>query len=177
MKALWTALALIALAVTPLRAEPPGVVVNGRTDSNLMQTLQTYDNVVIRYGAGGYVDGMLQTMAYLRDHPEKHITIDGECVSACTLLLAQSVSRTNVCYTANARFSFHSAYYEEAAAGAQGTSKVRDPKYNSAMLVKFNPSMRQWIIRTRAYSQIDTYQTMSYAEATKFRDMRCDRGI
>lgn len=176
MKALWTALALVALAVTPLRAEPTGVVVNGRTDSNLMQTLQTYDQIVIRYGAGGFVDGMLQTMAYLRVHPEKRIVIDGECVSACTLLLASSVSRANVCYTRNARFSFHSAYYEEAAAGGPA-SKVRDPKYNSAMLRTFNPSMRQWIIRTRAYSQIDTYQTMSYAEATRFRDMRCDSGI
>jgi hypothetical protein len=103
MKPLLAALALIVLAVIPLRAEPTGVVVNGRTDSNLMQTLQTSDQIVIKYGSGGYVDGMLETMAYLKANPNKHIVIDGECVSACTLLLATSVSRNSVCYTSNAR--------------------------------------------------------------------------
>lgn len=165
------ALVVLLLMTGSASAGWDGVVVSGRTDGNLKKILVDYDQIVIKYGAGGVVDGMLESIQYLKAHPNKRIIIDGECVSACTLLLNRNVSPAQVCYTENAKFLFHSAYYEVLHNGQ--TARVRDPIYNKQMARTFNPLIKAWIKRVDAYKAIDIYATMAFADAVRMRDMHC----
>jgi hypothetical protein len=53
----------------------------------------------------------LQRFASIRDSGER-VIIDGECLSACTLVLAL-VPRNRICLTPNATFGFHAAVAHE----------------------------------------------------------------
>jgi hypothetical protein len=113
------------------------------------------------------------------------VIIDGECVSACTLLINQAVSPRSVCYTENARFTFHSSFFTIERDSTEEDDddvimkndkvqvRIMDPVYNRKMLNSFNLGIRKWISSHNAYSAIDTYQTMGYREAVRLRDMRC----
>jgi hypothetical protein len=63
--------------------------------------------VLIRDDAGGPVGGYMQRYASIRESGED-VVIDGQCLSACTLVLAL-LPRERICLTPNAVFGFHAA--------------------------------------------------------------------
>ena len=58
--------------------------------------------------SGGLIDTYVQRFHRVRDSGER-IVVDGQCLSACTLVLA-FVPRERICVTPNAVFGFHSAW-------------------------------------------------------------------
>lgn len=67
--------------------------------------------VLIRDDAGGPLGGYMQRYASIRDSGED-VVVDGECLSACTLVLAL-VPRQRICLTSNAVFGFHAAVAQQ----------------------------------------------------------------
>jgi len=57
---------------------------------------------------GGQIGHYLQAFALLRATGE-HVVVDGNCLSACTLVLGL-IPRSQVCATSRARFGFHAAW-------------------------------------------------------------------
>lgn len=57
---------------------------------------------------GGRIGTYMRRFRDLRDSGEK-VVIDGDCVSACTLLLGY-IPKDRICVTSKARFGFHSAW-------------------------------------------------------------------
>ncbi|MEJ2436230.1 MAG: hypothetical protein P8Y53_24955, partial [Pseudolabrys sp.] len=57
---------------------------------------------------GGQIGHYLQAFAMLRSTGE-HVVIDGNCLSACTLVLGM-IPRSHICVTSRARFGFHAAW-------------------------------------------------------------------
>lgn len=122
----------------------------GGTDDNLIEMLEQTDSVVIQLGLGGKVNGMLATLDYLSQHSDKTIVIDGECYSACTMLLSAS---ENVLLTDNARMFFHSGTETVCVDGLKETRL--SPSANAKMLAIFGPAQRAWIFNTNAYSSTE----------------------
>jgi hypothetical protein len=67
--------------------------------------------VLIRDDSGGPVGGYMQRYAAIRDSGED-VVIDGQCLSACTLVLAL-VPRERICLTRQAVFGFHAAMAQQ----------------------------------------------------------------
>jgi hypothetical protein len=57
---------------------------------------------------GGQIGHYLQTFALVRTSGE-HVVVDGNCLSACTLVLGL-IPREQICATSRARFGFHAAW-------------------------------------------------------------------
>jgi len=57
---------------------------------------------------GGQIGHYLQAFAILRTSGE-HVVVDGNCLSACTLVLGL-IPREQICATTHARFGFHAAW-------------------------------------------------------------------
>jgi hypothetical protein len=57
---------------------------------------------------GGRIGTYMQRFRALRDSGE-NVIVDGDCVSACTLLLGY-IPRDRICVTRKARFGFHTAW-------------------------------------------------------------------
>lgn len=73
---------------------------------------------------GGQIGAYIDSFKKLRDSGQ-NVVIDGDCVSACTLVLAL-IPRERLCVTPRARFGFHNAWkpwligiHRENAAGTQ----------------------------------------------------------
>ena len=64
--------------------------------------------MLISSDRGGQIGHYMQTFAQVRSSGER-IVVDGNCLSACTLLLGL-VPRSHVCATSRARFGFHAAW-------------------------------------------------------------------
>ena len=64
--------------------------------------------MVISEDRGGQIGAYLQTFTAVRNSGER-IVIDGNCLSACTILLGV-VPRDRVCATPRARLGFHAAW-------------------------------------------------------------------
>ena len=67
-------------------------------------------SATIRIGEdrGGQIGHYLQAFALLRSSGER-VVIDGNCLSACTLVLGL-IPRNQICATPRARFGFHAAW-------------------------------------------------------------------
>ncbi len=89
---------------------------------------------------GGQIGHYLQTFALLRSSGE-HVVIDGNCLSACTLLLGM-IPRSRMCATARARLGFHAAWMPDAA-GRPVTSSLG----TRALWNVYPRSVRHWISR------------------------------
>src|SRR4029077_8313747 len=63
--------------------------------------------VLITDDHGGPMGAYLQRFASIRDS-EEHVVIEGQCLSACTMVLA-IVPSDRICLTTNAMFGFHAA--------------------------------------------------------------------
>jgi hypothetical protein len=88
--------------------------------------------------SGGLIDTYVQKFTRIRDSGER-IVVDGQCLSACTLVLAL-VPRDRICVTPNAVFGFHSAWSYD---GQGGEAVNRDA--TQSMWNMYPERIRQWI--------------------------------
>jgi hypothetical protein len=65
--------------------------------------------------------------------------VDGQCLSACTLVLAL-LPRERICVTPNASFGFHAAWSPDVAGGIAG-----EPKATELMWKMYPQPIRNWI--------------------------------
>jgi hypothetical protein len=88
--------------------------------------------------SGGRIEEYVAKFTRARDAGER-ITVDGPCLSACTLLLAL-LPRERICVTPNASFGFHAAWSPDVAGGVAGDSKATE-----LMWKMYPPAIRNWI--------------------------------
>jgi hypothetical protein len=89
---------------------------------------------------GGQIGHYLQTFAMLRSSGER-IVIDGNCLSACTLVLGV-IPHSQLCATERARFGFHAAWMPDSN-GRPVTSTMG----TRALWNIYPASVRHWINR------------------------------
>ena len=89
---------------------------------------------------GGQIGHYLQTFAQVRSSGE-HVIIDGNCLSACTLVLGL-VPRSRVCVTPRARFGFHAAWMPDS-----DGRPVTSPMGTQALWNIYPAHVRSWISR------------------------------
>ena len=87
---------------------------------------------------GGQIGQYLQNFAMLRSSGER-VIIDGNCLSACTLLLG-IIPRSRMCATPRARLGFHAAWIP----GADGEPVTSRPG-TRALWNNYPLSVRHWI--------------------------------
>ena len=89
---------------------------------------------------GGQIGQYLQTFNTMRSSGE-HIVIDGNCLSACTLVLGV-IPRNRMCATSRARFGFHAAWMPD------GNGRPVTSTMGTRALWNIYPApVRQWIDR------------------------------
>ncbi|MGC1467513.1 MAG: hypothetical protein WA792_17480 [Pseudolabrys sp.] len=96
--------------------------------------------MLISEDRGGQIGHYLQTFAMLRSTGE-HVVIDGNCLSACTLVLG-IIPRTRICVTPRARLGFHAAWMPDA-----DGRPVTSPMGTQALWNLYPTSVRRWINR------------------------------
>jgi hypothetical protein len=89
---------------------------------------------------GGQIGHYLQAFALLRSTGED-VVIDGNCLSACTLVLGM-IPNNKICATENARFGFHAAWMPDSE-GRPVTSAMG----TRALWNIYPTSVRHWINR------------------------------
>ncbi|MGH6725233.1 MAG: hypothetical protein ACREB8_01640 [Pseudolabrys sp.] len=89
---------------------------------------------------GGQIGHYLQTFAMVRSSGER-VVIDGNCLSACTLVLGL-IPSNHICATSRARFGFHAAWMPDSD-GRPVTSALG----TQALWSIYPVSVRRWINR------------------------------
>jgi hypothetical protein len=89
---------------------------------------------------GGQIGHYLQAFAMVRSSGE-HVVIDGNCLSACTLVLGL-IPRNRICATHNARLGFHAAWMP----GSDGRP-ITSALGTQALWNIYPGSVRHWINR------------------------------
>jgi hypothetical protein len=89
---------------------------------------------------GGQIGHYLQAFTMLRSTGER-VVIDGDCLSACTLVLGM-IPRRQMCVTGRAVFGFHAAWMPDRD-GRPVTSNMG----TRALWNVYPPSVRRWIAR------------------------------
>ncbi len=89
---------------------------------------------------GGQIGHYLQAFALVRSSGER-VIIDGNCLSACTLVLGL-VPRTRVCATQRARLGFHAAWMPDAYG-----RPITSPMGTQALWDLYPVGVRNWINR------------------------------
>jgi hypothetical protein len=89
---------------------------------------------------GGQIGQYLQNYAMLRSSGE-HVVVDGNCLSACTLLLGV-IPHDRICATSRARFGFHAAWMPD-----DSGHPVTSPLGTEALWNIYPKSVRRWINR------------------------------
>lgn len=140
----WRLLLILLLLVKSSYDEP--VIVSGRTDDTLYFYNNLTNYIIISTGTGGNLDGMVE---FRNAYPEFNIIIDGDCYSACTLLLGMK----NVYYTENASFYFHSSYNLTCGLFFSKTVGLSQ-KGNMTMMEVFDIPIRKWIRKSKAYESL-----------------------
>lgn len=133
------------------RTQASFIMGNQNTDQFLYTVFQTTDTLYIREGRGGDLQGMLRTLRWLRQHPNKLIVIDGPCFSACTLLLSL---QNNVTYTERARFFFHSASTAIMMPDGELRDQKLSPSGNEQMLEVLPEEIAEWILEVGAFDSL-----------------------
>jgi len=100
--------------------------------------------------AGGLIQTYVQRFSQARDSGER-IVVDGQCLSACTLVLA-FVPRERICVTPNAVFGFHAAWSYDAQGG-----QASDRAGTDSLWKMYPEHIRRWI---RAHGGL--HQTLIY---------------
>jgi hypothetical protein len=96
-------------------------------------------DVRIRHDPGGIISQHMQVFARLRDSGER-IVIDGQCYSACTLVLG-IVPPDRVCVTSRAQLGFHAAWVPDEDGRPQPS-----PEGTATMWGVYPDVVRKWII-------------------------------
>jgi len=102
--------------------------------------------MVISEDRGGQIGQYLQAFATLRSSGE-NVVIDGNCFSACTLVLGL-VPRERICATTRARLGFHAAWMPD----EQGRP-VTSPMGTQALWTIYPNKVRSWISRNGGLSR------------------------
>ena len=95
--------------------------------------------VVIRNDRGGDVLEYYAKYQALQSRGER-VVIDGDCLSACTLLLGL-VEKRHRCFTSKARLGFHAAWDEA------GATTVQNPIGTAIFLSTYPPEILHWLDR------------------------------
>lgn len=98
--------------------------------------------VIIRDDQGGTLKLYVERYKLLK---ERMFVIDGDCNSACTLVLGLA----NVCTTSRGRFNFHAAYIAETGAPAPVSTKFLMDTYPEAVRAWINANgglTKEWLI-------------------------------
>jgi hypothetical protein len=95
---------------------------------------------------GGQIGHYLQTLTALRNSGES-IVIDGNCLSACTLVLG-IVPRERICVTSRARLGFHAAWMPDI-----NGKPVTSPVGTQALWDIYPGYVRRWIVRRGGLSR------------------------
>jgi hypothetical protein len=106
----------------------------------LMSSLPASATMRISEDRGGQIGHYLETFALLRSSGER-VVIDGNCLSACTLLLG-IIPRNQMCATPRARFGFHAAWVPDS-----DGRPVTSPMGTQALWNTYPSSVRHWIKR------------------------------
>jgi hypothetical protein len=96
--------------------------------------------MLISEDRGGQIGQYIQTFASVRTSGE-HVVIDGNCLSACTLVLGL-VPRERICATPRARLGFHAAWMPD-----ETGQPVTSPLGTQALWSVYPPHVRRWISR------------------------------
>jgi hypothetical protein len=96
--------------------------------------------MLIAEDRGGQIGHYLQAFALVRSSGEK-VVIDGNCLSACTLVLGL-VPRERVCATSRARLGFHAAWMPDAYG-----RPITSPMGTQALWDIYPAHVRSWINR------------------------------
>jgi hypothetical protein len=102
--------------------------------------------MLITEDRGGQIGQYLQAFAALRSSGED-VVIDGNCFSACTLLLGL-IPRERVCATSRARFGFHAAWMPD-----ENGQPVTSPMGTQALWNVYPNKVRSWIGRNGGLSR------------------------
>lgn len=102
--------------------------------------------MLITEDRGGQIGQYLQAFAALRSSGE-NVVIDGDCFSACTLLLGL-IPRQKVCATPNARLGFHAAWMPD-----ESGRPVTSPMGTQALWRVYPASVKSWIGRNGGLSR------------------------
>jgi len=95
--------------------------------------------VRIRHDPGGIISQHMEVFARLRDTGER-IVIDGQCLSACTLVLG-IVPPDRVCVTNRARLGFHAAWVRD-----HDGRPLPSPEGTATMWGVYPDVVRKWIV-------------------------------
>lgn len=95
---------------------------------------------------GGQIGHYLQAFALLRTSGER-VIIDGNCLSACTLVLGV-IPKNRICVTERARLGFHAAWMPD----SQG-KPITSPMGTQALWNIYPVSVRSWINRNGGLSR------------------------
>jgi hypothetical protein len=108
----------------------------------ILASMQTPASATMRISddRGGQIGQYLETFALLRSSGER-VVIDGNCLSACTLLLG-IIPREHMCATNRARLGFHAAWMPDPD-GRPVTSTMG----TRALWSIYPSSVRHWITR------------------------------
>jgi hypothetical protein len=88
---------------------------------------------------GGQIGQYLQAFTMLRSTGER-VVIDGDCLSACTLVLGM-IPRRQMCVTDRAVFGFHAAWMPD-----RDGRPVTSTMGTRALWNVYPPSVRHWIV-------------------------------
>lgn len=114
---------------------------------------------------GGQIGQYLQTFGAVRESGER-VVIDGNCLSACTLVLGL-IPSDRICATSRARFGFHAAWMPD-----DNGRPVTSPMGTQALWNIYPASVRHWITRHGGLSR-----RMIYMEGRSLSGIvaSCDR--
>lgn len=117
------------------------------TDGTIRRAALYTNTLVIKVGRGGIVNDMVESIRYIQANPAVKIIIDGPCASACTLLL--SLPDSQVKYTENATFLFHSSFFIDS------VITMRNIGVNKYMKSLFTPEVQKWIDDNEAFESTE----------------------
>jgi hypothetical protein len=96
-------------------------------------------DVLIKDDGGGDIYQYFAKYLYLQMRGER-VVIDGDCLSACTLVLGL-VAKEQRCFTTDARLGFHAAFTES------GKTQVGNPIGTDIFWSVYPAEIRRWIRR------------------------------
>jgi hypothetical protein len=115
-------------------------------------TLPSSATVHITGDRGGQLGPYLRKFELLRDSGQE-VIVDGECLSACTLVLGL-IPRDRLCVTSAARFGFHAAWRPN-----QHGHPVASPEGIEFLMGIYPHQVRDWIVRRGGLSSNVMYLT------------------
>jgi hypothetical protein len=145
----------VTLASTSSCADPNALYYSGRSDfqGTLLFTYheaeKEHKDLVIQNCTGGAVYESWFLISQMNDGKSR-VRVEGKASSSCTMLVALD----NLCYTPDAKFSFHSARYET-------DPPKRAEAANVYMEDKFPEKLRKAVTKLGLFNSLDNFRTLT----------------